>query len=324
MRSDPLRVIEAAYDDVANERVWLQAITDAAQPLLDDGLGLYANVYTLPRNGRPPKRSPFATAGEMIDAERRQRAIDRGAPREIIASAFSQCQVGTISEYHAYAGDEPAAAVRDQLVPYGASDCIGLVTVDPNGRGIAISVMLKKPRIVTPSFRERWSRIMAHVGAGLRLRGGFADEEAVLDGSGKLLDATSFAKEPEARAALRFAARAIDRARARRRSDPDDALAQWRALTSGRWSLVDRFESDGRHFLVARANPPLPRETVPKLTPREACAVALAARGRSNKMIAYELGLSIGTIGTLLSRAAKKLNVRSRAMLVIEWNSRSA
>jgi DNA-binding CsgD family transcriptional regulator len=40
-------------------------------------------------------------------------------------------------------------------------------------------------------------------------------------------------------------------------------------------------------------------------------------------MIAYELGLSVGTVGTLLSRAARKLGVRSRAMLVIEWNKRA-
>jgi DNA-binding CsgD family transcriptional regulator len=320
MRSaDTLRVVEAAYDDIPDERLWLQNVADAALPLLDDRLGLYAYVYALPPSGLPV-RSTFVSAGDMVDGERRQEAIDRESAPEIIRAAFGRSQVSTVSEYHGRPPDEREPGVTRQLVPYGARDAMGLISVDPGGLGLGMTVFLRSPCVVSRPFRERWSRVMAHIGAALRLRRNVAVEEAVLDVSGKLLDATALARGREARLALRHAARAIDRARARRRSAPDEALAHWQALADGRWSLVDRFESGGRHFLVARANPPRPTTSVPSLSEREACVVALAARGRSNKLIAYELGLAVGTVGTLLSRACRKLGVRSRALLVSEWN----
>ncbi len=323
MKRDLLRVVEAGYDDLADERAWLQGIADAARVLLDDGLGLFANVYQLAPRGESPKRTPFVTAGNVVDAKKRQRAIDRDSPPEVIEATFGRSQVATLNEVLGHPVDARLAPVNDQLAPYGARDAMGLVTVEPNGLGLSINVALRAPRILSPVFRERWLRVMAHLGAGLRLRRQTGDEEAVLDLSGQLHDAKGQAQEAESRSALRHAARAIDRARARRRSAPDEALAAWRALTEGRWSLVDRFESDGRHFLIARPNAPRPTVGARGLTAREACIVALAARGRSNKLIAYELGLSIGTVGTLLSRAARKLGVRSRAQLVIEWNTRA-
>jgi len=121
-----------------------------------------------------------------------------------------------------------------------------------------------------------------------------------------------------AQAALRQAARAADSARARRSHGPDAAIEHWQALVSGRWSLVDRFESDERTFLIANPNPPRPR-VVGRLTPRERAVVELAVLGRSNKLIAYELGLSLSSVGTYLQRAQRRLGVGSRAALVREY-----
>jgi DNA-binding CsgD family transcriptional regulator len=44
--------------------------------------------------------------------------------------------------------------------------------------------------------------------------------------------------------------------------------------------------------------------------------VALALLGRSNKLIAYELGLAHATVRVLTARAASKLGVTSRAALL--------
>jgi DNA-binding CsgD family transcriptional regulator len=246
----------------------------------------------------------------------------RDTPIPMLEEAFGTNRISTLTEFFGRPIDDDTPQLSEQLFPYGARDSIGLVTINPSGSSCVLSVPLRSSRVLKPAFRERWSRLMAHIGTGLRLRRADVDEEAILDPSGTLHDATGAARSREARAALRYAARAIERARAKRRIASDDAVAAWRALAEGRWSLVDRFESDGRHFLVARKNPPLPASTK-KLTEREACVVALAALGRTNKLIAYELGLSIGTVGTLLSRAAKKLGVRSRAQLIAEWNARN-
>ena len=52
------------------------------------------------------------------------------------------------------------------------------------------------------------------------------------------------------------------------------------------------------------------------LSDRERQVTALAASGRHNKLIAYELGLSPATVRVLMARAAAKLGVASRDELV--------
>ena len=56
--------------------------------------------------------------------------------------------------------------------------------------------------------------------------------------------------------------------------------------------------------------------TEQSLTVRERDIVGRAARGESNKVIAYELGLAPSTISGHLTKAAAKLGVRSRVELI--------
>jgi DNA-binding CsgD family transcriptional regulator len=132
----------------------------------------------------------------------------------------------------------------------------------------------------------------------------------------KTEDAHDCATLGPVRDAIAGAARQIARLREQTRSeDPALAFAKWRTLLDARWSLVDHFEHDGRHYLLAErgdANA-LP---VALLTPRERQVVALAALGWANKVIAYELGIAVSTAGVLLGRAAHKLGARSRRELI--------
>ena len=116
--------------------------------------------------------------------------------------------------------------------------------------------------------------------------------------------------------ALREAVLRMEKARGRAgRQDPERATEAWTALVGGRWSLVDRFERGGRRFLVARPN--LHQLRDPRaLSPRERAVAHLAALGKSNKLIAYELGLAGSTIATHLSAALRKLGATSRVDLV--------
>jgi DNA-binding CsgD family transcriptional regulator len=117
------------------------------------------------------------------------------------------------------------------------------------------------------------------------------------------------------RNALRDATLAIDRARARRKRDPEAAIDLWRALVEGRWSMIDRFDSNGRRLFVARRNDPAARG--PRgLTARERQVVGYAALGHSNKLIAYELGLAESTVANHLTDAQLKLGVRTRTELI--------
>jgi DNA-binding NarL/FixJ family response regulator len=88
----------------------------------------------------------------------------------------------------------------------------------------------------------------------------------------------------------------------------------WQAMVSGRWSLLDHFDSDGRRYVLAHRNDP----QVPDargLTLRQRQVIAYAALGHSNKVIAYELGLSASTVGCHLARARAKLALPSAAAL---------
>jgi len=117
---------------------------------------------------------------------------------------------------------------------------------------------------------------------------------------------------------------AVERLRAAvlaRSRTPDAELAvdpAWEAVLAGRWSLVDRFDTDGRRYVVAYRNPPGvldPR----RLTPREEGVAALAAIGHSNKEIASQLGVTPSTVATLLASALAKLGLLSRTMLPMFW-----
>jgi DNA-binding CsgD family transcriptional regulator len=123
---------------------------------------------------------------------------------------------------------------------------------------------------------------------------------------------------PRAVHIIRDAAVAIDRAtRQLRLRDAAEALRLWEALDDGRLILVDEFERDGRRYLVARARPGAAAQRPDvALTPRQREVAAYAALGHANKLIAYELGVSVSTVATHLMAAARKLHAPSRAALI--------
>jgi DNA-binding NarL/FixJ family response regulator len=88
----------------------------------------------------------------------------------------------------------------------------------------------------------------------------------------------------------------------------------WTALVGGRWTFVDRFDSDGRRYLLACKNTPEAAAPV-QLGREERQVVAYVTLGHSNKLIAYELGRSEAWVSATLRSALKKLGLRSRVEL---------
>lgn len=93
--------------------------------------------------------------------------------------------------------------------------------------------------------------------------------------------------------------------------NPDTALDKWKPLVAAQWTLVDHFESDGKRYLLARSNEPLPTAE-DLLTSRERQVAALAALGHHTKLVAYELGIADATVRVLLARAMAKVGAKSR------------
>lgn len=184
-----------------------------------------------------------------------------------------------------------------------------------DGMGLMLNVALDRERDTRPDERRRWARAGAHLAAGLRLRTRLLEPEAVFDGRGRLQDLCGAALAGDARDRLRAAILERERARlASSRSDPDEAIAAWEGLVAGRWSLVDRFEQDGRRYIVALPNDP----AVPDprgLSRRERQVAEFVGLGQASKQIAYTLGLSTSAVDTLAMQAARKLGLSGRAEL---------
>jgi DNA-binding CsgD family transcriptional regulator len=172
--------------------------------------------------------------------------------------------------------------------------------------------------------KSRWTllaQIATHLATGYRLHrrlhaaDGSAAVEAVLTPNGRVEHVEAAANSDLARASLQEAVERRTWSQGQARLDhPEKAVAVWRGLVTGRWTLIDQYERDGRRYILARENTPQIRKSA-ALSARESQAVSLASLGRSNKLIAYELGLAPSTIRVLIARAAKKLGTRSRSEL---------
>ena len=140
-------------------------------------------------------------------------------------------------------------------------------------------------------------------------------DEAILDDTGELREATGRARDPASRELLRtLVDRAVGSLSAtpRRTTDMEDV---WAAILAGRWSLVGRFELDGHLHFVARRAPsgfPDPRA----LSEPELEVARWAAEGRSQKWIALELEIPERTVGDRLESIQRKLGLRNRIELV--------
>jgi DNA-binding CsgD family transcriptional regulator len=319
--ADWIGILEAAYRPAVDRRTWLQGVVEAARPALDCGFGLHGLCFDPPTPGLPVH--PRLTVGLGLPAgfeEVLAQFPERASP-EVVRRIFS-APCGTFSGYTEDLGEEWVFAY---LRKAGVGDTLGVLATDPSGCACMLTGVL--PRATRPSRGQvaLWSRIAAHIAAGHRLQQlaearpaeeALEEAEAILDERTRVAHASGPAEARPAREALREAATRLMHARGKlRRRDAGEAVAAWRALVAGRWSLVDHFDHDSRRFLVARRNDPR-APGLAGLTLRERQAAGYACLGHSNKLIAYELGLSASTVATYLTRAAAVLGATTRAGLI--------
>lgn len=315
---DLVKVIEAAYVDAPCQHDWLDGILDAGRPHLDCGFGVVAWTFDArdPTNLAILDRRLDRDDPELWDLYDRASSGLSFSADDPRAKAHMRpfCTLSSVVGVERLAG---GAAFKDVLHPIGARDMIGAIGTDPTGCGVGIGALVRKEFSPTTAEVRRWSRVAAHLAAGFRLRrASSGDGDAVLEPAGKVAHAEGEAKTAAAREALSRAAIAVDRARGKlRRQDNDEAIEVWRGLVAGRWSLVERFESDGRRYLIARPNDPRV-DLLPMLTERERQVLMFRAFGHSQKLISYELGLSASVVSRSLALAMKKLGIRSPADLM--------
>jgi DNA-binding NarL/FixJ family response regulator len=212
------------------------------------------------------------------------------------------------------------AAVEEALRRVGVRDAIIVSHPDGEGGWLTFVALSDSPIRTFPRQRSIWRQVCAHLATAWRLRERLGTArtavEAVVSRSGRVVEASGVAQTGERRERLSGAAKDLDKARgALRRRDPLAALELWRGLVSGRWSLVDRVDTDGKRMFVAHRNDPATPD--PRgLSARERAIVELVIAGTSNKHIGYTLGLGPGTVAAHLKQALAKLQVASRLELV--------
>ena len=307
---DFIRACELAYDRTTDARTWLDELTALVAPAF--GVGARATSYVFDLVDDDARLGHLASAGD--DAYTREDIVkshEIGSKERRVRDVY-ECDMLTLLSR--VVGKELTTRTIRGAGTAG-DDVLALRANATHQSGIIFATPVKAGFRIRQ--RQLWTRFAAHVGAALRLRNSGADavsSVAVLSPRGRFEDGT-----PDAVAArddLARAAKDMDRARGKlRRIDPEEALSLWRALVRGEWSLVEWFDHDGKRFLLAQANS-IPVVLRKALTKREREVVACAAMGHSNKLIAYDLGLSVGTVSVLLARASKKLGVSGRVGLI--------
>lgn len=328
MRSEPaLSVVEAAYSLGSDRDGWLEGIAEAARPLVEPGASVVVAQYA----PEPPPFSLVAHAvvppqGELAQAFVEAEAVARANP---VAGPKIHSTLVCQTTSEAMAGWGLDLSILDALYaqrmhPMGIQDSFNVQGADA-GHALTIMCGRTEHTTVPGAVRHVWQRVAVHLAAALRLRRALGDPapqtaldsaRAIFDAGGRRLLHKSPGTADGALDRLRSAARAVERARSRElREDAPRALELWQGLFSGRWSLVDVFDSDGRRFFVAHENEPGVAEDR-RLTRRERQAVILLATGHSDDLAAYALGIAATTYRVHVRRAMRKLGVKSRMQLV--------
>ncbi|RKT47613.1 regulatory LuxR family protein [Thiocapsa rosea] len=315
MKRDWISVIETGYRLGGSDEEWLDELLACAAPLIDQGLPPIAWVRRHAPN--TIRRVAFAAS---VGAEYRRwiRLAHRGDDPRLYDFLYGSGRcVGTAQAelFPRLPGERPKL---ERVTAGRAADLLLAAGHTGTGDTVAFAAYSTGRITLRKDDYRRWAQLGAHLGAALRLRLAActldlasAAVEAVLEPDGRLQDARGPGREQTARDRLRYAVKQMERSRcAGRRQSIDEALAAWEALISGRWSLVEHFDSDGRRYIVAVRNDPLypdPRG----LTLRERQVAEYVGMGQSSGQIAYALGISPSSVTDHSARAQRKLGLSS-------------
>lgn len=300
-RESEAAVVAAAYRLDLDADAWLNEIARATRPYLDQGLGVQSGTFWAPE---PSEQRILEVGCAGCDPEV---PVRLGRIHAQLALAHSE------NLYRTFVTGSPTTASQardddllDALPELDAVDLLLIRAGDSSGYAVGLGVLLTKRQAYPHAFLRHWTRLANHLAAGYRLRRALTSHHSSKSSHvGRAEHHTGRGSD-----SLRALATAVDRTRAREGSDPKANLTAWHGLSRGRWSLVARFEENGRRYLIARRNEG--QDSNPEaLTPRERKVLSLRAAGESLKAIAYEVGLSNSSVARALEAAKFKLGFES-------------
>lgn len=311
VKSGITTLIERIYTPESAEVDWLEGICEGAQRAFEGQLAVQAFTIQVTSDGT----FKFGTFGG--DATANAGAVEAHAMvtnlDDVRRFYFSGPVVSTNNILASSQNRELREQHRNIVSTRGGIDSLGAIGMNPDGRACVLG-FVHTSKMVRGATRTSLARIAGHLASGYRLRQSSETRDALVSTSGEVME-TSTSTAAIHRADLRRAALALDRAKRQERQDPEAALGHWRAMVEGKWSLVERFESDGRRILVACRND-LKTQPSLLLSVEERQVVSRLALCRPAKLVAYELGFSESKVSLLLTSALTKLGLRNRAELV--------
>lgn len=319
--ADVMTVLGAVYDVGQPKDNWLTGILRTVSSTLDRGAGVAGILYDISGNGLHID----AMEGINIPVGWHEVGVamhhdPRFIPRIIAGYRSTIC--ATLSEQVPDPG-VLGTIRRDYYDRHSMGEQISINGIDCSGKGCALYLFSRGSVTLSDTQRDLFNRLATHLATAYRLQrqlttdGGtsLVGVEAVLTTSGHVEHVEATAKSVEAREGLKLAVRRRERARESAVRDAERMVRSLKGLVSARWTLVDHYESGGRRYVLARENAPKVGGPAP-LSQREQQVVSLAALGRSNKLIAYELGLAQSTVRVLMARSCVKLGAASRSDLI--------
>jgi DNA-binding CsgD family transcriptional regulator len=291
--------------------------------VLDRGAGLGLILYDV--SSGVDVRLDALDGVNLTDAWKQAGVAMHADPRLVpgIIEGYQSVQCASFSELGRVGIDAARRAKDDYYDAHQMQDALMVNGLDCSGKGCSLHIFTREPLSLSDAERELYSLLAAHLTSAYRLQRrtrsdqsqGLPKAEAILESSGRVEHAEGAATSRGSLSALSAAVRDRQRARMERSGDPHSMLERRKALVMARWTLVEEYESDGQRFVLARVNAPETKK-LPALSERERQVVSLAALGRPNKLIAYELGVAHSTVRVLIQRACSKLGVSSRAELI--------
>jgi DNA-binding CsgD family transcriptional regulator len=319
---DVLTILDAVYDVQQPRESWLRGVLNVLASTWSRGAGVGGVLYDVSSDHRvdTPLIDGLGTPPGWEDAGLAVHRDARFIPH--IIARYRSVLCATLPDLI----DNPqiAGALADEHYErHGVRGQIMVNGADCSGKGCTLYFFSDKAIALSAPQRDLFSRLATHLATAYRLQRRLdpgapavsVGPDAVLTPNGRLEHAEPAAQTRSARQALELAVRQRELARDSSHKDADRVVRSRRGLVEAQWTLLDEYKSGGERYILARENAPRPVGPA-RLTTREQQVVALAKLGRTNKFIAYELGLAHSTVRVLMARACAKLGAPTRSALV--------
>jgi DNA-binding CsgD family transcriptional regulator len=324
----PDQVLDSTYDLELSNEEWVRGITTALDPMLRAGVGLVASVIGTDERRELEVFEPIDSPVVAIDDFNNVFGVHEHGGTRVCADRFERVfphdgqlvadiGVGTIGTLAKLGNPKQLRQVNVEPDGTSFTDLAFLVVPDPDSQALLSFVARShEPVKVTPKARTRWQSLQRHITAVFRVRQQIAagcfdeDSAAFFEPDG---DCVSRGPTDEGiRERLRCAIREWETNRSARTQKQRVSVEHyWENVLSGRWALVDRFDSDGRRHIVAL---PVSKvaDSLRGLSRRQRDVMCLLAEGYSNKVIAFELGISESAVSSHLNNIFRKFGIEDR------------